>query len=125
VKTKVSPVVNNFSASRVAMSLAQKQILVAGAFPNPHTRSVKYIMTKETKHRRWRRSVSAHLDLMKEHLYRFVASKGSNHHFSRFNPEQMEETINLIKQIEKFNLGYKAWIRANVPNPEKFILESA
>ena len=82
-------------------------------------------MTSKAKHRRWRQPVAAHLDLIKEHLYRFVASKGSNHHFSRFTPEQMEETICLIKHIEKFNAGYKEWIRANVPNPEKYILEAA
>ena len=37
----------------------------------------------------------------------------------------MEETIILIKHIEKFNSSYKDWIRENVPNPEKYILESA
>ena len=115
---------NNFSASTVAMSFHDEQILAAGTVPNPHTRSVKYTMTKTAKHRRWRQPVAAHLDLMKEHLYRFVASKGSNHHFSRFSPERMEETINLIKHIEKFNSGYKEWIRANVPNPEKFLREA-
>ena len=124
VKTNAWLVVNNFSASMVAMSLAEKQILAAGTVPNPHTSSVNNTMTKTAKHRRWRQPVAAHLDLMKEHLYRFVASKGSNHHFSRFSPERMEETINLIKHIEKFNSGYKEWIRANVPNPEKFLREA-
>lgn len=117
--------VNNYSASRVAKSLHDEQILVVGTFPNPHIHRVKYTMAKTAKHRRWRQPVATHLDLIKEHLYRFVASKGSNHHFSRFTPEQMEETINLIKHIEKFNAGYKEWIRANVPNPEKYILEAA
>ncbi|MDB4703430.1 hypothetical protein OAF52_02405, partial [bacterium] len=49
VETEVWLVVNNFSASMVAKSLAEKQILVVGTFPNPHNGRVKVVRHESKK----------------------------------------------------------------------------
>ncbi|MDB4816680.1 hypothetical protein OAG93_00560 [bacterium] len=81
-------------------------------------------METKKKHRRLRKPLAAHLTLTKEHLLRFIQSKGSCSHFSRFPTDMMQETINLIKNIGTYNERYKAWIESNVKNAERFLKEA-
>jgi hypothetical protein len=76
------------------------------------------------KHRRLRKPLAAHLTLTKEHLLRFIQSKGSCSHFSRFPTDMMQETINLIKSIGTYNERYKAWIKANERNWKRYLKDS-
>jgi len=76
------------------------------------------------RHRRWRKPLAAHLRLTKEHLLRFIQSKGSCSHFHRLPVNMMEETIYLIKQIGTYNEQYKEWIKANESNSERFLREA-
>jgi hypothetical protein len=78
----------------------------------------------ETKHRRWRKPLAAHLALTKEHLLRFIQSKGSCSHFHRFPTDMMEETINLIKCIAFYNERYRKWLKLNTKNPERYLKDS-
>ena len=81
-------------------------------------------METKKKHRRLRKPLAAHLTLTKEHLLRFIQSKGSCRHFSRFPTDMMQETINLIKSIGTYNERYKAWIKANERNWERYLKDS-
>ena len=73
------------------------------------------------RHRRWRQPLTKHLDLILEHLERFLRSKGSVNHFSKMTPELMENCLSVMKSIGHFNGRYKNWLKANVRNPEKFL----
>ena len=68
--------------------------------------------------------MAAHLTLVREHMLRFIQSKGSCSHFHRFPTELMEETIHLIKSIGTYNEQYKEWIKANEKNSERFLKEA-
>ena len=76
------------------------------------------------KHRRWRKPLAAHLTLIREHMLRFIQSKGSCSHFHRLPVDMMEETIHLIKSIGTYNEQYKEWIKANESNSERFLKEA-
>ena len=76
------------------------------------------------KHRRWRKPLAAHLSLTREYLLRFIKGSGSCSHFSSFEPEMMQETINLIKSIGTYNERYKAWIKANERNWKRYLKDS-
>ena len=68
--------------------------------------------------------MAAQLTLVREHMLRFIQSKGSCSHFHRFPTELMEETIHLIKSIGTYNEQYKEWIKANEKNSERFLKEA-
>ena len=68
--------------------------------------------------------MAAHLTLIREHMLRFIQSKGSCSHFHRFPTELMEETIHLIKSIGTYNEQYKEWIKVNEKNAERFLKEA-
>lgn len=79
------------------------------------------VLKDMVKQRRWRQPLGRHLQLISEHLERFLAGKGSCAHFHRFDISLMEDTIGLLKQIENYNRNYSEWLLANVPHPEKFL----
>ena len=68
--------------------------------------------------------MAAQLTLVREHMLRFIQSKGSCSHFHRFPTDMMEETIHLIKSIGNYNEQYKEWIKANESNFERFLREA-
>jgi hypothetical protein len=68
--------------------------------------------------------MAAQLTLVREHMLRFIQSKGSCSHFHRFPTDMMEETIHLIKSIGNYNEQYKEWIKANESNSERFLREA-
>ncbi len=76
------------------------------------------------KKRRWRVPLHGHLQLLQEHLYRFIQSKGSCAHFHRFSTEMMEEVLDLIKRIGSFNDRYEVWIKANEKNAQRYLKEA-
>ena len=76
------------------------------------------------KKRRWRVPLHGHLQLLQEHLHRFIQSKGSCAHFHRFPTEMMEEVLDLIKRIGSFNDRYKSWIKANEKNAQRYLKEA-
>ena len=67
--------------------------------------------------------MAAHLALTKEHLLRFIQSKGSCSHFSRFDISLMKKTIKAEEALEDFLVDYISWIAANVQNKEKYLPE--
>jgi|TARA_B110000438_G_C15166133_1_gene373924 hypothetical protein len=68
--------------------------------------------------------MAAQLTLVREHMLRFIQSKGSCSHFHRLPVNMMEETIHLIKSIGTYNEQYKEWIKANEKNSERFLKEA-
>ena len=72
-------------------------------------------------HRRWRQPLTKHLDLVLEHFDRFLRSKGSVNHFSKFDPDLMEDCLSVIRSIGQFNVRYKNWITVNTRNPQRFL----
>ena len=68
--------------------------------------------------------MAAQLTLVREHMLRFIQSKGSCSHFHRLPVNMMEETIHLIKSIGTYNEQYKEWIKVNEKNAERFLKEA-
>ena len=68
--------------------------------------------------------MAAHLTLVRDHMLRFIQSKGSCSHFHRLPVNMMEETIHLIKSIGTYNEQYKEWIKVNEKNAERFLKEA-
>jgi hypothetical protein len=75
------------------------------------------------KKRRWRVPLHGHLQLLQEHLHRFIQSKGSCAYFQRFPTDMMQEVLDLIKRIGAFNDRYKSWIKANEKNAQRYLKE--
>ena len=97
---------------------------LAVAISQIHLRSVKGYGMITKRHRRWRQPLTKHLDLILEHLERFLRSKGSVNHFSRMTPELMESTLSVMKTISYFNSDYKQWIAENTKNPGRYLKDS-
>jgi hypothetical protein len=68
--------------------------------------------------------LAAHLTLIREHMLRFIQSKGSCSHFHRFPTDMMEETIHLIKKIGSYNDRYREWIKSNEKNAQRYLKDS-
>ncbi len=76
---------------------------------------------KDIIKRRWRVTLGHHLSLILEHFDRFLRGRGQVNHFSKFDSDLMQQTLDLMRAIQSYNSNYAEWLSRNVRNPEKFM----